>query len=127
METKKKGPGGRPRAIIDWETVDKLCMLHCTQVEIASVIDISVDTLDKAVKREKGMGFTEYFKIKSAKGKISLRRKQYDIADRGDKTMLIWLGKQWLGQAEKQEITGRNGEPFKSEIVIFKIPDNNRT
>ena len=32
---------------------------------------------------------------------ISLRRAQYQVAKDGNPTMLIWLGKQWLGQSEK--------------------------
>jgi carbamoylphosphate synthase small subunit len=31
--------------------------------------------------------------------------------------MQIWLGKQWLGQAEKQEITGKDGGPLTTENV----------
>lgn len=37
--------------------------------------------------------------------KQSLRRMQYLVAMTGDKTMLIWLGKQYLGQTEKTSPT----------------------
>ena len=36
---------------------------------------------------------------------IELRQKQFEMAINGDVRMLIWLGKQILGQSEKQEIT----------------------
>ncbi|KKL81391.1 hypothetical protein LCGC14_1995210 [marine sediment metagenome] len=35
----------------------------------------------------------------------SLQKKQFDMAVDGNATMLIWLGKQWLRQADKQEVT----------------------
>ena len=36
--------------------------------------------------------------------KNSLREKQYDVAMSGNVSMLIWLGKQVLGQSDKQEV-----------------------
>ena len=95
---------GRPKKVIDWVTFDKLCALHCTAEEIAGILGISTDTIDVALKKKK-TSFPEYFRQKSSNGKLSLRRKQYEVAMRGDKTMLIWLGKNWLNQKDKQEIT----------------------
>ena len=36
-------------------------------------------------------------------GRVSLRRRQYEVAMAGNVVMLIWLGKNILGQAEKVE------------------------
>ena len=93
----------RPRKEINWEEFDKLCGLHATQEEIANWFSVSVDTIDRAVKREHKVGFAEYYRQKATVGKISLRRKQFELAQSGDRTMLIWLGKQHLGQSEKME------------------------
>jgi len=95
--------GGRPLILIDWESFDKLCALHCTLVEISEWFNCSEDTIERAVKREKLLGFAEYFKRKSSKGKTSLRRAQYELAMKGNCTMLIWLGKQHLEQSDKYE------------------------
>lgn len=94
----------RPKKIIDWEMVKKLCAIHCTGEEIANIVDVSYDTLERHIKTEFKMGFAEYYKKHSASGKMSLRRKQYEVAMAGNTSMLIWLGKQHLGQADKQEI-----------------------
>lgn len=91
----------RPHVKINWDEFDKLCAICCTQVEIASWFDCSVDTIERAVKREKATSFAEYYAQKASKGRISLRRQQWQMALRGDKTMLIWLGKQHLQQSEK--------------------------
>lgn len=106
---------GRPKKEINWEEFDKLCHLHATQEEIAGWFECSVDTIDRAVKREKEINFAEYYAQKAANGKISLRRKQWQLALAGDKTMLIWLGKQHLKQAEKQELTGADGAPLSPQ------------
>ncbi len=37
---------------------------------------------------------------------MKLKRKQIDVALQGNVVMLIWLGKQYLGQAEKTEESG---------------------
>ena len=92
----------RPRKEIDREVVRKLCAMQCTGEEIASFIDVDYDTLNAATKREHKMGFSDYFKKHSANGKISLRRKQYEVATSGNVPMLIWLGKQYLDQKDKQ-------------------------
>ena len=93
----------RPVIKINWEDFDKLCHIQCTQEEIASFFDCSIDTVARAVKREKKMGYAEYFKRKSEGGKISLRRQQFQAAQKGNITMLIFLGKQYLGQSDKIE------------------------
>ena len=101
MTEKKKG---RPLADIDWEKVDSMCKIQCTGEEIASVLDIHYDTLHNACKREKGMNFSDYLPQKALSGKASLRRTQWKTATGGNATMQIWLGKNMLGQTDKQEI-----------------------
>ena len=92
---------GRPKIEIDWIEFNKLCQIQCTLAEIAAWFDCSEDTIERRVLEVHGVRFAEYFSQKRAAGKIPLRRKQYQVAMTGDKTLLIWLGKQYLGQSEK--------------------------
>lgn len=92
---------GRPQVKIDWEQMEKLLALQCTQIEIASWFDCSEDTLERACKREHSVTFAEYSRQKRKKGCISLRRKQYEVAMSGNVSMLIFLGKQYLNQYDK--------------------------
>ena len=118
IETKEnaqvvKNKGGRPRKEIDWEQLEKLCAIHCTGEECASVLKISYDTLNEAIKRKGYSGFQEYFKKYSGSGKASLRRMQFKSAESGNATMLIWLGKQYLGQRDyKYEPLGETEIPL---------------
>ena len=81
-----------------------MCEVHCTGEEQAAILGIDYDTLNRACKREKKCSFAEYFKQKSSGGKMSLRRRQFTTAMDGNPTMLIWLGKMWLGQQEVQQV-----------------------
>lgn len=94
----------RPRIELDKETFEMLCGLQCTQTEIATAMHTSPDTLARWCKREYGVGFAEVFSQKRENGKISLRRKQWQLAEKSA-TMAIWLGKQYLNQRDNVELT----------------------
>jgi len=100
----------RPAAKIDWGFVDEYLEAGCEGVEIAGLLGVHPDTLYRACELENKVGFSAYRASKKAKGDSILRKVQYDIAKEGDKAMLIWLGKNRLGQAEKQEVTYTEAE-----------------
>lgn len=104
----------RPRKEIDWADVEKLCALQCTQEEVAQFCQVTVDTLNSRCKDEQGMSFSEFFDLKRGTGKVSLRRAQWQLAHKGNATMLIWLGKQYLGQRDRalHEHSGPDGTPI---------------
>lgn len=91
---------GRPRLEIDWEQLDKLCAIHCTKAEIADILGVSEDTIDRRCKEEHECSFAVYYKKHQAHGKASLRRQQFKTAMKGNPTLLVWLGKQMLGQSD---------------------------
>lgn len=97
--------GGRPKLPdIDWNEFENLCKIQCTVPEISSYFDMSDDTLQRKVLEHYGVGFAVVFAQKKGKGKVSLRRRQIQAALAGDKTMMVWLGKNYLDQTDKQEI-----------------------
>lgn len=110
-------PAGRPKLNIDFKTLEKLCSIQCTAEEIAGYFDVSIDTLDRRIKEEYGINFAEYFAQNKSKGKISLRRSQYQAAINGNTTMLVWLGKNWLNQTDKQEISHQGDQIIKVRIT----------
>ena len=104
---------GRPRIEIDWEQVEELASIGCTQEEIAAVMKCCVDTLTGRKR------FSEVYKIGRDRGKQSLRRTQWETAMSGGKgayVMQIWLGKQMLGQRDRHELSGDDAQPFKLVI-----------
>lgn len=99
---------------IDPEQVRKLAAIGCTHEEIASVVGCSTDTL---VRR-----FLDVIEEGRSQGKSSLRRKQWEMAINGNVTMLVWLGKQYLGQTDKQALTNESEE---YEIFIGEAKETN--
>lgn len=92
-------PTGRPQKEIDKKIFENLCGLQCTLEEIAGVFDCSADTIERWCKREYVETFAETYKKHSAKGKMSLRRTQFKLAEKSA-AMAIFLGKNYLGQRD---------------------------
>ena len=72
--------------------VQELAEFGCTNTEIAQFYGCSENT----IRRSYGENLTKG----SAAGKTRLRQVQWEVAMKGNVTMLIWLGKQVLGQSE---------------------------
>jgi hypothetical protein len=100
-KAKAKAKRGRPPTTIDYETIEKLAMMQATLDEIASFIGFSREGLRK--RRAWDEELVAALEKGQDKGKISLRRLQWEQAQQGDRAMLIWLGKQILGQRDKHE------------------------
>lgn len=100
---------GRPKANIDWAKVDAYLKAQCTGTAIASIFGIHPDTLYLACEKKFKMGFSEYSAQKKAEGAEILKAKQYQTAMDGNVSMQIWLGKQYLGQKDKQDIEHSGG------------------
>ncbi len=100
MNTKN---AGRKKIEIDRNIFEKLCDILCIKKEICSVLDCNEQTLTRWCKDTYKQGFADVYNRLSAGGKISLRRKQYEIAIAGNVSMLIFLGKNYLGQSDKIE------------------------
>lgn len=100
---------GRPKIEIDQKQFESLCGLQCTLAEIASFFQCSEDTIERWCKRTYEITFAEAYKKHSAKGKMSLRRAQFRLAET-NATMAIFLGKQYLGQKDFPNDKGDGGE-----------------
>jgi len=91
------------KIIIDWDKVDEYLKAQCSGSGIAEILGIHENTLYDHCKSDKGMEFMAYSAKKKSEGKELLRKKQIEVAMSGDKVMLVWLGKQYLGQSDKTE------------------------
>ncbi len=112
----------RPRIDVDKEQFEKLCSIQCTKSEIAGYFNCSEDTIDRWCYREYKASFAVVFQQKRGIGKISLRRAQFRMAE-VNPTMAIWLGKQYLGQVEKQDIavSVNDDETIKAMETYFSM------
>jgi len=105
----------RPRKKIDPDQVRALAAIQCSYAEMAAVLKCNESTLTRR--------FAQEIKDGREEGKTSLKRKQYEVAMNGNVGMLIWLGKQHLGQADKLDTTNTN----VNATVDFKIGFDDET
>jgi len=113
---------GRPeldvlRSDKDWEMLYQFMRWQATLEECASFFDCSEDTLNRRIKDKHNTTYAGLFKVKSFKGKLSLRRKQYETAMAGNTALLIFLGKNYLNQSDKVEHSGNETKPFTLNYV----------
>jgi len=99
---------GAPKKDFDWEQFDKLCAFPdiILQTEIADLMKVSLDTCARHVRETHNVTFAEYRQQKQAGFRKRLLEAQMSSAFKGNVTMQIWLGKNYLQQREpKAEIS----------------------
>jgi len=121
-EPKKAGrPPGSGVKPIDIEELKQWACAGTTLPEMAQRLGVSLATLNRRLAEEDPSGEAGLWRtaLEMGKGKlkIGLRSKQVSMAMAGNVTMLIWLGKQYLDQKDKQEHsgTGPGGEILVSD------------
>ncbi len=111
-------PAGRPPTEtnkIDAAELEKLMKLCISDQEAADWFDVNPRTLDRFIRKHFGCNFVQFHRKRFTKTRIAIKRAQIDKALKGDNTMLIWCGKQYLGQRDKNsnEISGPDGKPIE--------------
>ena len=81
---------------LDHKQIAKLAEVGCTNREIADILYCSHDTLETK--------YIDALREGRATRKQKLRNKQYQVAMDGNTAMLIFLGKNDLGQSDKHEV-----------------------
>ena len=115
----------RPKAEIDWKKVAYMCEYGALGTEIAAALGVSAKTLYKLCKSEQGKEFSTFRAENLAKGDQMLKKVQYETAVKlQDKSMLVWLGKNRLGQKDKHDVTS-NDETVKPSWTINVVDPNN--
>ncbi len=96
---------------IDEKKVARLALDGCQMRTIARIMDIDQETLNRRCKT--------LIKKKRAERKHKLLKAQNRLVEKGDKAMLIWLGKSVLNQTERKVISGDSARPFIIELHEF--------
>jgi hypothetical protein len=111
----------RPVKEINQIEFEKLCGLQCTRDEICGWFGVTDKTLDGWCKRTYGEGFSAVYDKKREAGRISLRRAQFQLAQKSA-AMAIFLGKQYLGQRDTPVEVSHTVSPI-DEITaeIFRV------
>lgn len=121
---------GRKRIDIDKDQFEELLELQCTKEDISGFFHCSHDTIERFCKKTYGNTFYSVSETFKSRGRVSLRRSQFAVAEKGNVPMLIHLGKQYLGQADKTEakVTGdlnmKQGDITK---ILYYDPETGKT
>lgn len=83
----------RPKLKIDEAELERLASAGALNSEIAAVFGVDDQTISRR--------FSRILAKKRAQRRIELRLAQTDAAKAGNATMLVWLGKQELGQSDE--------------------------
>lgn len=83
---------------IDLEEVEKLASWMCTDEDMATACKMTRENFTR--RKNKSRDILDAIERGRAKGRTSLRRAQFAAALKGNATMLVWMGKQLLGQKD---------------------------
>ena len=126
-KSKEIDKGGRPKSI---DTDDKDIIkqvkifgrLVATHEEMAAWFGVTVRTIENYMKsnddEDNNSEFFRVYKKAESETKASLRRNQMKVAEKGNPALLIWLGKQLLGQKEKVD------HNHEGQVEIIRIIDD---
>ena len=100
LSVERVKPGPKPKEI-DHDKIADWAETGFRWGDIATELEISYRTLQRY--RAVNPRLDQAYQKGLARMRRSLRAKQYEIAMAGDRTMLIWLGKNELGQTDKKD------------------------
>jgi hypothetical protein len=97
----------RPEVTIDWKKADELMLSGCPGTEVAAYFGIHPNTFYRRVEEHYNMSYSDYSSEKKSKGEALIRAQQFakalGLTEKGDNTLLIWLGKNRLKQKDKED------------------------
>jgi hypothetical protein len=98
---------GRNNIPVPPDEIELMAKIGCTDTEIADHFNIKDDTLRR--------NFADYLIKGRSELKQRLRKAQLKLALSGNATMLIWLGKNILGQQESPQGSAKGVLPFSDD------------
>jgi hypothetical protein len=117
---RRSGPGSG--AVIDLGIVERAASIGCTRDEQAALTGVAPATFYKHLAEDPAV--QEAHEYGAAKGRATLRRAQWKAAvTDGNPTMLVWLGKQLLGQRDTQstQTLDKDGNPIDPIVPVLNV------
>jgi len=120
IDNEKRRPG-RPRVTLPREALallETLASYHCSAEEIQAGLEAAGYSIGL---RTLWRSFGTLIKRQRGAAKTALRRAQWKTALDGNVTMLIWLGKQELGQRDREREQYRPDAPQQGEERVRQV------
>lgn len=120
----------------EFDIFEGLCAKFCEQKEIANIMGVSIRWLNKMCKEHyfdlddgRPMTLSEVQDRFRARGLLKVRDKQWEAIEKGNTTMLLWYGKNYLGQKDNPTVDN-SLEEIKNNVSslaeILQNPKENR-
>lgn len=124
----KQSTNGRPQKILTEDAlriIESLASKMATEGDVADVLGVSINTLKNENNKEL---FDSAIKKGFAHAKQSLRQKEFELAMKGNPTMIIFLAKNYLGQSDKSVLsldTEEENKKLAKEFMDWAKGGNN--
>lgn len=109
----------RARSKTDYEQVQKLAEIQCTDEEIADTLGCLPSAFKRRIRSDKQL--REALRKGRALGKMYLRFLQWKAVSAGLPAMLIWLGKQSLAQTDRPADERKAEESSRLDTLIAML------
>lgn len=116
---------GRKKIKIDDNVLETMLQYGATCLDCSDRFNCSEDTIVRYIKRKHGLNFAEYSNKRMATVRLKLREKQIQTALSGNITMLIFLGKNMLGQSDQVNIN-QTSNVVQLKYALQGTPDEIR-
>lgn len=81
---------GRPPIEVDWHKIDMYCSYKMSLEDVAFLCGCTMETIEQKIKKQWECTFLEYRAKKVVALKVKLIQKALEMAEAGDRTMLIF-------------------------------------
>jgi len=105
---------GRKPITLDIKELEFLAGLHCSNVDLAEHFGVNEKTIRNKLKQEP---YRSAWLRARAESRLALRQMQFRAAEAGNPAMLIWLGKNLLGQTDVSRIDLRLMRESLEELI----------
>lgn len=127
MKNEVKNPKmGRPKKTIDEKQFDTIIQLPIIKEDVARILNVSESHLERYIRARFHTTFETLRRQNAGSFKKNLLGKQYELAMKGNVTLLIWLGKQYLEQSDKVDNTHALKDPYQNMTDEQLIAENAR-
>ena len=110
----------RPPKDLDLDMLERLAAVSLSQDEIGAIMGMTSRTIRRKLSSSK-MARDAYDRGYE-RCKASLKRKQFEMAMDGQPTLLVWLGKQHLGQRDESRVQAQVDANVTTKTVDVPPP-----
>lgn len=94
----------RPPKEFDQKEFEGLCKIQCNRPEICAFFETTPRALERWCERTYGKSFDEVYEEKASFGRMTVRRKLFQMAAEGHFGSIVWFTKNYMGFSDRNEI-----------------------